>query len=92
VLIDGHATQLAAVKAEAKRVGAKVTILVDVIHVLEYVWKATRAIIGKTTPEAEDWVGNRFLSLLTGQSGPESTTMTRFMDRGAARRRRRAWR
>jgi hypothetical protein len=90
VLIDGHATQLAAVKAEAKRVGAKVTILVDVIHVLEYVWKAARAIFGKTTPEAEDWVGNRFLSLLTGQSRGEVASTIRRWARGrklsAARR------
>lgn len=71
VLIDGNATQLGAVRAEARRVGVKVTIIVDVVHVLEYVWKAARGIFGKTTPEAEKWVGDRFLSLLTGQSGAE---------------------
>ena len=69
VLIDGNATQLAAVKAEAKRVGVKVTILVDIIHVLEYVWKAARAIFGEASPEAESWVGERFLALITGRTG-----------------------
>jgi hypothetical protein len=83
VLIDGNATQLSAVKAEAKRVGVKVTILVDVVHVLEYVWKAARAIFGGTTPEAESWVGDRFLSLLTGQTGGD---VARAMRRWAGER------
>jgi hypothetical protein len=78
VLIDGNATQLGAVKAEAKRAGVKVTILVDVIHVLEYIWKAGRAIFGETNEEAEAWVGNRFLSLLTGQSGGDVARTIRW--------------
>jgi hypothetical protein len=69
VLVDGEPKQLAAVKAEARRVGVKVTILLDVVHVLEYVWKAARAIFGESTPEAESWVGDRLLALLTGRSG-----------------------
>jgi len=69
VLVDGEPKQLAAVKAEARRAAVKVTILVDVVHVLEYLWKAARALFGKSTPEAEGWVGNRLLALLTGRSG-----------------------
>ncbi|MEK7861820.1 MAG: ISKra4 family transposase [Chloroflexota bacterium] len=78
VLIDGNATQLDAVKAEAKRVGVKVTILVDVVHVLEYVWKAARAIFGETNEEAETWVSHRFLSLLSGQSGGDVARTIRW--------------
>jgi len=63
VLVDGEPKQLAAVKAEARRIGVKPTILVDVIHVLEYVWKAARALFGQSTPEAEAWVGDRLLAL-----------------------------
>lgn len=91
VLIDGNATQLDAVKAEAKRVGVKVTIIVDVVHVLEYVWKAARAIFGSTTPEAESWVSDRFLALLTGQSGGDVARTIRWWAGGrkpnSARRR-----
>jgi hypothetical protein len=68
-LVDGEPKQLAAVKAEARRAGVKVTILVDVVHVLEYLWKAARALFGESTREAEEWVGNRLLALLTGRSG-----------------------
>jgi hypothetical protein len=69
VLVDGEPKQLAAVKAEARRVGVKVTILLDVVHVIEYVWKAARALFGESNPEAEAWVGDRLLALLTGRSG-----------------------
>jgi hypothetical protein len=78
VLIDGNVTQLAAVKAEAKRVGVKITIIVDVIHVLEYVWKAARAIFGEASPKAESWVGDRFLALMNGQSGGEVADAIRY--------------
>jgi hypothetical protein len=68
-LVDGEPKQLRAVKAQARRVGVKITILVDVVHVLEYLWKAARAIFGESTPGAESWVGDRLLALLTGRSG-----------------------
>ena len=69
VLVDGEPKQLAAVKVEARRAGVKVTILADVVHVLEYIWKAARALFGESSPEAEAWVRDRLLALLTGRSG-----------------------
>ncbi len=69
VLVDGEPKQLKAVKAEAKRAGVKVTIILDVVHVIEYLWLAGRALFGSSTPEAEKWVGHRLLALLTGHSG-----------------------
>ncbi len=78
VLVDGDAKQLDAVKAEAKRVGVEITIVPDIVHVLEYVWKAARAIFGETSPEAESWVGDRFLGLLTGRSGGDVAKTIRW--------------
>ena len=69
VLVDGEPRQLKAVKAEAKRAGVKVTIILDIVHVMEYLWMAGRALFGSSTPQAEEWVGHRLLALLTGQSG-----------------------
>jgi hypothetical protein len=71
VLVDGEPKQLRAVKAEAKRAGVKVTLLLDIVHVLEYVWDAARALFGESNAKAESWVGDRFLALLTGRSGGE---------------------
>jgi hypothetical protein len=78
VLVDGEPKQLAAVKAEARRAGVKVTILVDVVHVLEYLWKAARALFGESTPEAERWVRHRLLALLTGRSGGQVAQTIRW--------------
>jgi hypothetical protein len=69
VLVDGDEKQLRAVKAAARRAQVKVTIIVDVVHVIEYVWKAARALFGEANPEAEPWVSNRLLELLGGHSG-----------------------
>jgi hypothetical protein len=78
VLVDGEPKQLRAVKAEARRVGVKVTILLDIVHVLEYVWKAARAIFGESSAEAEKWVGDRLLALLTGRTGGEVAATIRW--------------
>lgn len=78
VLVDGDLSQLAAVKKEAKRLGVKVTIIGDLVHVLEYLWKAARAIFGQTCAEAEEWVGNRLLGLLTGRTGGETARTIRW--------------
>jgi hypothetical protein len=78
VLVDGEPKQLAAVKAEARRVGVKPTILVDVVHVLEYIWKAARGLFGGSTPEAEAWVSDRLLALLTGRSSGQVAQTIRW--------------
>lgn len=78
VLVDGEAKQLRAVKAEARRVGVKVTILVDIVHVLEYIWDAARALFGESNAKAEKWVADRLLALLTGRSGGEVAQTIRW--------------
>jgi hypothetical protein len=78
VLVDGENKQLRAVKAEARRAGVKVTILVDIVHVLEYIWGAARALFGASSEKAEKWVADRLLALLTGRSGGEVAQTIRW--------------
>ena len=78
VLVDGEPKQLRAVKAEARRIGAKVTILVDIVHVIEYIWAAARALFGESCPDAEEWVGDRLHALLTGSSGGDLARVIRW--------------
>jgi hypothetical protein len=80
VLVDGEPKQLRAVKAEARRVGAKVTILADIVHVLEYLWSAAHALFGKEHAQADKWVGDRLLALLTGRSGGEVAKTIRWWE------------
>lgn len=78
VLVDGAPHQLRAVKKEAKRLGVEVTIVLDVIHVLEYIWKAARALFGPADEQAESWVSDRLLALLTGRSGGDVARTIRW--------------
>jgi hypothetical protein len=80
VLVDGQPAQLRAVKAEARRARVKVTILVDLIHVLEYVWDAARGLFGESNPKAESWVGDRLLALLSGRSGGDVAQTIRWWE------------
>jgi hypothetical protein len=78
VLVDGEPKQLRAVKAEAKRAGVKVTIVADIVHVIEYIWDAARALFGESNAKAESWVADRLLALLTGRSGGEVAKTIRW--------------
>ena len=71
VLVDGNADQLNLVKNAAKKHNVTVTIVLDVIHVLEYLWRVGRAIYGEGTPESESWVTTRLMWLLHGRRGNE---------------------
>ena len=68
VLIDGNNTQIEAVTAGAGRRGAAVTIVIDLIHVLEYLWKAAWSFFGKGDPAAEEWVADQARKILHGKS------------------------
>ena len=78
VLVDGEPRQLKAVKAEARRIGVEVTLVLDVVHVLEYLWLAGRALFDGSTKECETWVGDRLLALLTGRSGGDVAATIRW--------------
>lgn len=78
VLVDGEPKQLRAVKNEARRAGVQITIIVDVVHVIEYIWDAARALFGESNTKAESWVGDRLLALLTGRSGGDVARTIRW--------------
>ena len=70
VLIDGNNTQIDAVTAEAARRATKVTIGIDFIHVLEYLWKAAWSFFEKGEPAAEEWVAAQARKVLHGKISP----------------------
>jgi hypothetical protein len=69
VLIDGNNTQIEAVTAEAARRGITITIIIDFIHVLEYLWKAAWSFFDKGEPAAEEWVAAQARKILHGKAG-----------------------
>jgi hypothetical protein len=68
VLIDGNNTQIEAVTAEAARRGITVTVVIDFIHVLEYLWKAAWSFFDKGEPAAEEWVADQARKILHGKA------------------------
>lgn len=82
VLVDGNEDQLALVKAAAKQQGA-VWIVVDLMHVLEYLWRAAHALCDDGTKEAEAWVQQRLLWLLEGRKAGQIATAMRRSARAA---------
>jgi hypothetical protein len=68
VLIDGNNTQIEAVTAEAASRSIPVTIVIDFIHVLEYLWKAAWSFFDKGEPASEEWVADQARKVLRGKS------------------------
>jgi hypothetical protein len=67
VLLDGNREQLRLVKKAARKLGVAITIIVDLIHVIEYLWKAAYAFHSEGSNEAESWVQQRLMWLLRGE-------------------------
>lgn len=76
-LVDGNKTQIKLLQAGAKRYALTLVILLDVIHVIEYLWRAARVFHEETSKEAEQWVNERLLEILRGKSSAVAAGMRR---------------
>ena len=68
VLVDGNNHQIDTVKKEAKKRDVKVTILVDCVHVLEYLWGSAWCFFTEGDPAAERWVQEKARAVLDGNA------------------------
>jgi hypothetical protein len=83
VLVDGARHQLDLIRAEATRRNLTIHILVDLIHVLEYLWKAAWCFYSDADPAAEPWVAGHALKILAGDVDAVITTLqTQAADAG----------
>ncbi len=67
-LVDGNNHQIDRIGVEAKERGLDVTIVVDLVHVLEYLWAAAWCFFAEGDAAAEEWVRGRALSVLEGHA------------------------
>jgi hypothetical protein len=67
-LVDGNNTQIEAITTEANRRGVTVHIICDLVHVLEYLWKAAWSLFYTGDPAAETWVAEQATKLLEGKA------------------------
>lgn len=81
MLVDGHEGQLREVYAAIKRHGAKVTVVQDFIHVVEYLWDAVWCLYEQGDPCAEQWVRERAIAILQSKSSEVAAGMRRSATR-----------
>jgi hypothetical protein len=67
-LVDGNTHQIETIRAQARARGRPVTIVVDFVHVLEYVWKAAWCLHTEGDPAAEAWVAGHATTILSGRA------------------------
>jgi len=68
VLIDGQTELINQVKRQASHHEVSVTIVQDIIHVIEYLWKAAHALHPTDPEKREQWVKERTFELLKGKA------------------------
>jgi hypothetical protein len=66
-VVDGNNHQIQTITALAARHGVKVPILIDIMHVTSYLWKAANSFFYPGDTEARAWVKDQTAKILTGK-------------------------
>ena len=66
ILIDGLPHQIKLIKKVMKRLNVKAIIVMDFIHVLEYLWKAAWCFFDKGDDAVEEWIAEKSVNILKG--------------------------
>jgi len=77
MLVDGDPHQLERIEAAKKKFGVDVTVVLDFIHVLEYLWSASYSFHEPGSGQAHRWVQERGLRILQGKSSDVAAGMRR---------------
>ena len=80
-VVDGNETQIASLERRAHCCQVALTIVVDLIHVAGYVWKAAHAFYERGSDAAATWVRERLLEILRGHSSLVAAGMRRSATR-----------
>ncbi|MBK5221545.1 MAG: ISKra4 family transposase [Acidimicrobiia bacterium] len=76
-LVDGNNHQISRIEAEAAARSVELTVLVDVVHVLEYLWSAAWSFFAEGDAAAESWVADKALSVLEGNASTVAASIRR---------------
>ena len=68
-LVDGNNHQIGRIRAEAKARQVRVPIVIDFVHVIEYLWAAAWCFFPEGDAQAEAWVREKGLAVLAGRAG-----------------------
>ena len=90
-LVDGNQPQMEILKRLARRYQVRLTIVLDFMHVAEYVWSASLAFHGEGSAGREEWVSRRLLRVLEGKASHVAAGMRRSATlRGLSAKKRKA--
>ena len=81
MLVDGQPQQLKDIERCISQHEVEVTLVLDFIHVLEYLWSAAFCFYAKGSEAAEAWVLERALHLLQGKASDVAAGMRRSATR-----------
>jgi hypothetical protein len=76
-LVDGANHQIERITTEANDREVSVHILIDFVHVIEYLWKAAWSFHTEGDPAAQTWVHTKARSILAGKARTVATTIRR---------------
>jgi hypothetical protein len=76
-LVDGNNHQINRIRAEAGARDVTVSVMVDFIHVLEYLWRAAWSFYSEGDPDAETCVHDKALAILDGQASTVAAAIRR---------------
>jgi hypothetical protein len=76
-LVDGNKPQIDILNDKAREHEVDLTVVLDFIHVSEYVWSAGLAFHAEGRPELQAWVAERLLQILRGKSSDVAAGMRR---------------
>lgn len=76
-LVDGNNHQIDRINTEAENRKLKITVVVDLIHVMEYIWSAAWCFFAEGDQAAEDWVRAKTMAVLEGNAGDVATGIRR---------------
>ena len=76
-LVEGNATQLELLEKLGCKHGVELTIVMDVMHVAQYLWEASTAFNEEASRERELWVSERLLNVLRGRAAQVAAGMRR---------------
>ena len=81
VVVDGEVNQLSYIHKQLASCNLEATIVLDFIHVLEYLWKASYCFHEAGSEKAEQWVAEKALQILRGKSAEVGAGMRRSATR-----------
>ncbi len=76
-LVDGANHQIERIKFEARKRKVKVTIIVDFVHVLTYLWNAAGCLHPNNDQAAQQWVHRQAMRVLEGHARKVAGTIRR---------------